>query len=289
MTLPFSGAVSNFLENDAPAEIRDAILGASKNKIVAVTYPYNKRLSRVKYEEQMYALQIELAKFQSWVQETGQRIAIVFEGRDAAGKGGVIKQVSANLNPRVASIIALATPTAKEQGEWYFQRYVRHLPTSGKLSLFDRSWYNRAVVEKVFGFCTTEQREKFFAQVPLFEKILADEGIYLIKLWLNVDRAEQLRRFTERERDPLKQWKLSSVDVEGLYKWTEYSKAIRETFHRTHNALNPWTIVRSDDKRRARLQAIRFILSKFDYPHKSMKALEDVDLKICGGPEIWNG
>jgi polyphosphate kinase 2 len=213
------------------------------------------------YEDQLAALQVELVKFHAWVRDTGQRIAVVFEGRDAAGKGGSIKRVRENLNPRVAGVVALQKPTDREAAQWYFQRYVHHLPAGGEIRLFDRSWYNRGVVEHVFGFCTPEERAAFFRQLPDFEQMVVDDGIRLTKIWLNVGRAEQLRRFLDRESDPLKQWKLSRIDVEGLPRWDAYSDAIGETLSFGHTAHAPWTVIRSDDKRRARLAVIRAILA----------------------------
>lgn len=288
MQLPFDGAISAFYENDAPDEVRNAILRAEKGDIIDPSYPYSDRMPRKAYEKDLAALQIELVKLQSWVSATGARIAIVFEGRDASGKGGTIKRFRENLNPRYANIVALPKPTDREATQWYFQRYVDHLPAGGEIAFFDRSWYNRGVVEKVFGFCDDQQREKFFDQVCPFEAMLADEGITLIKLWLNVGRAEQLRRFLGREKDPLKQWKLSWIDVEGLKKWDAYSDAIAETLERTHTDIAPWTIIRSDDKRRARLAAIRRILAPLDYAHKDVSIVGEPDPKTCGGPEIWN-
>ena len=191
-----------------------------------------------------------------------------------------------NLNPRIARVVALPKPTDYEAGQWYFQRYIKHMPTEGEIVLFDRSWYNRGVVEHVFGFCTEEERRRFLSQVPDFETMLVDEGITLKKLWLNVGRAEQLRRFLGREADPLKQWKLSWIDVEGLNRWDAYTDAIRETFERSHTPVAPWTIVRSDDKRRARLAAIRSVLYDIDYEGKGDVATPDP--KIAGGPEIWD-
>jgi len=236
----------------------------------------------------MDALQIELVKMQSWVNETGARIACVFEGRDAAGKGGTIKRFTRNLNPRGARIVALPKPSETEATQWYFQRYINQLPSGCELALFDRSWYNRGVVEHVFGFCEPQQRAHFFAQVNPFEAMLVDDGIYLFKFWLNVCRAEQLRRIMARERDPLKQWKLSWIDVEGLKKWDAYTSAIRETLDRTHSDHAPWTIVRSDDKKRARLNAIRTVLHGLDYTNKDRQAIGKIDKNICGGPDIWD-
>ncbi|KIC19300.1 polyphosphate kinase 2 [Leisingera sp. ANG-DT] len=288
MPLPFDGAISRFFQSGAPEEIREAIKGADKDEILSPSYPHRKLMKRKAYDKELEALQIELVKLQSWVKATGQRIAIVFEGRDAAGKGGTIKRFRENLNPRGARIVALSKPTEAEQSQWYFQRYVQQLPSGGEIVFFDRSWYNRGVVEKVFGFCTDAQRERFFDQVPGFEEALAEDGIHLFKFWLNVGRAEQLRRILARESDPLKQWKLSPIDVKGLEKWDDYSAAISETFARSHSAEAPWTIIRSDDKRRARLAAMRCVLHAIDYAQKDAKAIGALDQEICGGPEIWD-
>lgn len=286
MTLPFDGAISAFHDDEAPKDVRNAIADAGKKDILSDDYPYDKEMSRSDYEDEIEALQLELVRFQSDVKESGKRVVIVFEGRDAAGKGGTIKRFRENLNPRVARVVALSKPSDREAGEWYFQRYVNQLPTEGEIVLFDRSWYNRGVVEHVFGFCTPDERKHFFRQVPDFEAMLVDEGIILKKLWLNVGRAEQLRRFLKREKDPLKQWKLSWIDVEGLKKWDAYSAAIAETFERSHTTHAPWTIVRSDDKKRARLAAIRSVLGDIDYSGKGN--FGPPDPKICGGPDIWN-
>ena len=286
MTKPFDGAISTFFNDTAPAWVRDAI--ATGDRIIDPEYPYEDRMKRREYETAMSALQIELVKAQAWIKESGARVAVVFEGRDAAGKGGTIKRVRENLNPRVARVVALSKPTEREQSEWYFQRYVRQLPAGGELVLFDRSWYNRAVVEHVFDFCTPMQRDKFFSQLPSFETMLTDEGIILIKLWLNVSQPEQLRRFLARESDPLKQWKLSWIDVEGLNRWEAYTAAISETFAKSHSVQTPWTIVRSDDKRRARVMAIRRILSAIPYAGKDETAIAQIDPEICAGPEIWS-
>jgi polyphosphate kinase 2 len=228
-------------------------------------------------------------KLQHWVRETGARVAVVFEGRDASGKGGTIERIRQNLNPRGARIVALPKPSDQEATQWYFQRYVAHLPSAGEIVLFDRSWYNRAVVEPVFGFCTPEERAHFFMQVPDFERMLVEDGIHLVKFWLNVGRAEQLSRFLSRERDPLKQWKLSWIDVEGLRRWDAYSAAIGETLSLSHTIHAPWTVVRADDKRRARLAVMRHLLAGFDYPRKDQKAVGAPDPAILGGPDIWNG
>ena len=284
MTLPFDGAISEFYRSEAPEAVRRAIDEAGRNDIMSDTYPYPEEMGTKAYEKDMETLQLQLVRLQADVKETGKRLVVVFEGRDAAGKGGTIKRLAENLNPWVARVVALSKPNDREAGEWYFQRYVDQLPTAGEIVLFDRSWYNRGVVEPVFGFCTAEQREHFFRQVPQFERMLVDEGIILKKLWLNVGRAEQLRRFLKREKDPLKQWKLSWIDVEGLKKWDAYSEAIRDTLARSHTDHAPWTIVRSDDKKRARLAAVRAVLQNIDYAGKSDMGAPDA--KIAGGPDI---
>ena len=289
MDLPFDGAISRFFETEAPAEIRNAIKRADKDDILNPTYPHSERMKGKSYDREMEKLQIELVKMQRWAKDSGTRIACVFEGRDAAGKGGTITRLTQNLNPRGARVVALSKPTETEATQWYFQRYIDHLPSGGEIVLYDRSWYNRGVVEHVFGFCTPTQRAHFFAQVPEFERMLVDEGIHLFKFWLNVGRAEQLQRFLDRERDPLKQWKLSRIDVDGLAKWDAYSDAIRETLARSHSAHAPWTVVRSDDKKRARLAVMRSLLHALDYDRKDAAAIGAVDPLICGGPDIWDG
>lgn len=249
-------------------------------------YPYETRMTREEYELEKYRLQIELLKLQYWGEDTGQRHIIVFEGRDAAGKGGTIEVVRQNLNPRSAYIVALPKPNEREAKQWYFQRYVAQMPGAGEIALFDRSWYNRGVVEKVFGFASDAQRAHFFRQLPDYEKLLVEDGVILVKLWLNVGRAEQLRRFLAREQDPLKQWKLSWIDVEGLAKWDEYTVAIRETLSLTHTPVAPWTVIRSDDKRRARIAAIQTVLHRVDYAGKDLSLIGTPDPLIVGGPEM---
>ncbi|OIQ32027.1 MAG: polyphosphate kinase 2 [Alphaproteobacteria bacterium MedPE-SWcel] len=288
MTLPFDGAISQYFDDEAPKAIRKAIKAAKKDDILSDSYPYDTVLPKKDYWDQFDALQIELVKLQAWVKSSGQRVAIVFEGRDASGKGGTIKRFRENLNPRGARVVALSKPTETEATQWYFQRYISQLPAGGEIVCFDRSWYNRGVVEPVFGFCTDRQREHFFSQVVDFERMLVDEGIHLFKFWLNVGRGEQLRRFLAREQDPLKHWKLSWIDVEGLKRWDAYSTAIRETFDRSHSDHAPWTVVRSDDKKRARLEAIRHVLLATDYDNKDVKAVGRADPLICGGPDIWD-
>ena len=288
MDLPFDGGISRFANEGAPPEVRAAIAKAKKGAILNPSFPYEKQWNRKEYKKTLSALQIELVKMQTWARETGQRIAVVFEGRDAAGKGGAIQRLRQNLNPRHAKNIALSKPTEYEAAQWYFQRYVRHLPAAGEIAIFDRSWYNRAVVEHVFGFCTPDQRAHWFTQTPAFEQMLVDEGITLFKFWLNIGQATQLKRFLDRESDPLKQWKLSWIDVAGLEKWDAYSAAIDETLSRTHTDFAPWQVVRADDKRRARVAVIQAILSKLDYAGKSAD-LAAPDPKIIGGPDIWHG
>ncbi|MGB5865828.1 MAG: polyphosphate kinase 2 [Sulfitobacter sp.] len=288
MELPFDGAISAFYKNDAPEAVRKAVKSAQKGDILSPTYPHDSRMGRKAYEREMAALQIELVKLQAWTRDSGTRIAMVFEGRDAAGKGGTIERFRMNLNPRAARVVALSKPSESERTQWYFQRYISHLPAAGDTVFFDRSWYNRGVVEPVFGFCTPDEHTQFFNQVQPFEQMLVEDGIHLFKFWLNVSRAEQLRRMLKREGDPLKQWKLSGIDVKGLHLWNEYSAAIQDTLTRSHTAHALWTVVRSDDKRRARLNAIRTVLHRFDYTHKDPDAIGKIDTAICGGPEIWN-
>ncbi len=287
MSLPFDGAISEFFDKAAPKAVRKAIEDGGKKDILIDDFPYDRWIDKGDYEDRLDALQLELVKLQADVRATGKRVVVVFEGRDAAGKGGTIKRFREHLNPRVARVVALSKPSDREAGEWYFQRYVRHLPTAGEIVLFDRSWYNRGVVEKVFDFCTDDQRAAFFRQLPEFEDMLADEGIHFFKIWLNVSRPEQLRRFLAREKDPLKQWKLSWIDVEGLNRWDAYSDAIRETFAHSHRARTPWTVIRSDDKYRARLAAIETVLCGIDYAGKAKTVAAAPDPKIAGTPEIW--
>ena len=287
--LPFDGAISHYFRHEAPATVRAEIEEWGKGEILSTRYPYTDRWKKKVYRARLEACQVELVKLQRWLKDSGQRVAIVFEGRDAAGKGGTIKRFRENLNPRAARVVALSKPSEREAGEWYFQRYIDHLPSAGELVFFDRSWYNRAVVEHVFEFCSREERAQFFRQLPSFENLLVDEGIHFLKLWLNVGRAEQLRRFLDREKDPLKQWKLSWIDVEGLKRWDAYTEAIVETFERSHTPVAPWTIVRTDDKRRARVASIAALVSALDYAGKDEKIAHAPDPMVCGGPEIWHG
>ncbi|OAV00020.1 MULTISPECIES: polyphosphate kinase 2 [Moraxella] len=245
-------------------------------------YPYKYRLSRKNYEAQKYKLQIELLKLQHHIKTTGQKLVIIFEGRDAAGKGGTIKRFMEHLNPRGARVVALEKPTEQERGQWYFQRYVQHLPTAGEIVLFDRSWYNRAVVERVMGFCTDEEYRIFMHQVPEFEKHLVESGIHLVKFWFSVSREEQRARFASRENDPLKQWKLSPVDKASLNKWDDYTLAKEAMFFNTDTAEAPWIVIKSDCKKRARLNAMRYVLNKLTYENKDTSQIGNIDPLIVG-------
>ena len=245
-------------------------------------YPYDERMSRREYEYSKRLLQIELLKMQTWVKETGQRLVIVFEGRDAAGKGGTIKRFMEHLNPRGARVVALTKPTEREKGQWYFQRYIRHLPTEGEIVLFDRSWYNRAVVERVMDFCTQDQYEEFMRQAPQVERMLVREGIILIKFWFSVSRREQIARFTIRRIDPVRQWKLSPMDLASLDRWDAYTDAKEAMFYYTDSAWAPWTVVRSNDKKRGRIEAMRFVLDKVPYDDKDTSIVGDPDPHIVG-------
>lgn len=252
----------------------------------AGVYPYRYLMTRRNYEFQKYNLQVELLKLQQWVQETGSRIVILFEGRDAAGKGGTIKRFMEHLNPRFARVVALQKPTEVESGQWYFQRYVQHLPTKGEIVLFDRSWYNRAGVERVMGFCTDAQYNEFMRQAPEFERNLVRSGIVLIKFWFSVSRDEQRRRFHERKNHPLKQWKLSPIDMASLDKWDDYTKAKEAMFFHTDTSDAPWTVVKSNCKKRARLNAMRYVLYKFNYKNRNAKAIGKIDPLIVGRSNV---
>ncbi|NJS40619.1 MAG: polyphosphate kinase 2 [Rhodobacteraceae bacterium] len=286
MNLPFDGAISRYFREGAPPAVRKAIEKAGKDEIMTASYPYREEMKGKDYDAQMEALQIELAKMQAAIKASGQRVIVIFEGRDAAGKGGTIKAVTENMNPRQATVVALPKPTEREGQQWYFQRYVDWFPAKGEIALYDRSWYNRAMIEHVFGFCTPDQRAKFFRQLPEFEQMIADEGIIFLKIWLEVGRAEQLKRFLDRERDLLKQWKLSQIDVDGLAKWDDYCAAIDETMKKTSFKHAPWTVILSDDKKRARIAAIQTLLGAVDYAGKDAKAIGKIDGKICGGPAL---
>nr|WP_154223914.1 polyphosphate kinase 2 [Marinicella rhabdoformis] len=261
-----------------------------KLSAAAGDYPFSERIGLYDYEQQKHLLQTELLKVQSWVKETGQKIVCLFEGRDAAGKGGTIKRFMEHLNPRAAHVVALEKPTARELGQWYFQRYIAQLPSQGEMVFFDRSWYNRAGVEKVMGFCNNDQYDQFMHQVSPLEDMLVDSGIILFKFWFSVTRQEQLRRFFNRKNDPLKQWKLSPVDIESLGKWDDYTTAKTNMFKHTDTENAPWTIIKSDDKKRARINCMRFFLSQLDYPEKDHSIVEPYNDKIAGSVEqIYNG
>jgi len=249
-------------------------------------YPYKHLMRRSSYEAQKYALQVELLKLQAWVKETRQRVVILFEGRDAAGKGGTIKRFMEHLNPRGARVVALEKPSETERGQWYFQRYVQHLPTAGEVLLFDRSWYNRAGVERVMGFCSDHEYHEFMRQAPEFERHLVRSGVYLIKFWFSVSQQEQRRRFKEREVHPLKQWKLSPVDLASLDKWEDYTRAKEAMFFETDTAEAPWTVIKSDCKKRARLNAMRYVLHKLPYSSKSLDQIGRLDPLIVGRAHV---
>ena len=287
--------------NDDLAAIQKRLLGAERDggKVAKLDpdqelaenwrdggYPYKNLMLRRNYERQKYQLQVELLKLQAWVKATGQRVVILFEGRDAAGKGGTIKRMMEHLNPRGARVVALEKPTPTEQGQWYFQRYVQHLPTAGEIVLFDRSWYNRAGVERVMGFCSSEQYEEFMRQTPDFERHLVRSGVHLFKFWFSVSRKEQRRRFKERENHPLKQWKLSPIDKASLDKWDDYTRAKESMFFETDTADSPWTVIKSDCKKRARLNAMRYVLSKLPYTSKDTKAIGKIDSLIVGRAHV---
>ena len=245
-------------------------------------YPYQNLLSRKGYEKQKYRLQVELLKLQAWVKDSGQRVVILFEGRDAAGKGGTIKRFMEHLNPRGARVVALEKPSEIERGQWYFQRYAQHLPTRGEIVLFDRSWYNRAGVERVMGFCSDDEYLEFMRQAPEFERHLVRSGVHLFKLWFSVSRDEQRRRFKERRTHPLKQWKLSPIDLASLDRWDDYTRAKEATFMHTDTADAPWTVIKSDCKKRARLNALRYVLTRLTYTNKDLAGIGALDPLIVG-------
>ncbi len=282
-----SGAEAILAVSHAPAAIAVATAphGTDENSDFAplpADYPYKTRLRRAEYERTKAELQTELLKVQSWAKETGQRIVILFEGRDAAGKGGTIKRYMEHLNPRGARVIALDKPTEAERGQWYFQRYIQHLPSAGEIVFFDRSWYNRAGVERVMGFCNPSEYLEFLRQAPQLERMLNNSGIRLFKFWFSVSREEQLRRFVSRRDDPLKHWKLSPIDIQSLDRWDDYTAAKKAMFFHTDTADAPWTVVKSDDKKRARLNCIRHFLHALDYPGKNLKVACAPDPLLTG-------
>jgi len=243
-------------------------------------YPYATRMSNRDYYAEKLPLQIELVKLQNWMKESGDRLIILFEGRDAAGKGGTITRFMEHWNPRSAHVIALDKPSDVEAGQWYFQRYVRHFPTSGEIVLFDRSWYNRAGVERVMGFSTDPEYRLFMKHVPMLERMIVDSGIHLVKLYFSVSQREQLRRFEKRATDPLKQWKVSSIDIMSKDKWQEYTEAKEAMFLLTNLEVAPWTIIKSDDKKRARINAMRHLLHTMDYKGKDTSVVYEPDPSI---------
>lgn len=245
-------------------------------------YPYDERLGRAAYEHDKRLLQIELLKFQKWIKASGRRHIILFEGRDAAGKGSTIKRFTEHLNPRGASVVALEKPTDYEERQWYFQRYIARLPARGEITLFDRSWYTRAGVEHVMNFCSPEQYERFLAQVPAFEELLLDDGFSLIKFWFSVSPSEQRTRFLIRQIDPVRQWKLSPMDLASLDKWQEYTVAKETMFHHTDTDRAPWIVVKSNDKKRARLESMRHVLAAFDYDDRDDTVVRAADPLIVG-------
>ena len=253
-----------------------------KISYAAGNYPYPIKMNVKEYEKEKRLLQIELLKVQKWLKDKNKKIVTIYEGRDAAGKGGTIKRFTEHLNPRIARVVALEKPTDRELGEWYFQRYVQHLPTKGEMILFDRSWYNRAGVEIVMGFCTKHQHLEFMRQAPVFERMLVNSETILFKYWFSVTRQEQLRRFHSRKHDLVKQWKLSPVDVESLDKWDDYTAARESMFFNTDTADAPWVVIKSDDKKRARLACMRHFLHNLDYDNKDTSVVYMPDELICG-------
>jgi polyphosphate kinase len=239
-------------------------------------------MKREEYEQTKARLQVELLKMQNWVKSSGERIVVLFEGRDAAGKGGTIKRFMEHLNPRGAIVVALEKPSEIERGQWYFQRYVSRLPSAGQIVMFDRSWYNRAGVERVMSFCTPKEHLEFLRQTPVLERMFVNSGIRLFKFWFSVSREEQVRRFKERQNDPLKQWKLSPVDMASVNKWDDYTRAKEEMFFHTDTADSPWTVIKSDDKKRARLECMRYVLTELPYEGKEPKVIGPVDPTIVG-------
>lgn len=269
-----------------PEEIQEKVKSASKQDILCDSYPYRTKMKRKKYAEDLKLLQIELLKLQRWVQQKGERIVLLFEGRDAAGKGGTIKRFREHLNPRGARIVALPKPSETEQGQWYFQRYIEHLPTKGEIVLFDRSWYNRGVVEPVMGFCRPSEHHTFLREAPQVENMLVNSGVRLFKLWFSVSREEQFRRFKARETDKLRQWKLSPIDIKSLGLWDEYTEAQNAMLMATDTKASPWIVIHSDDKKRARLSCLSYILSHIDYPNKDESIVGTFDSKIIGSKEM---
>ncbi|MFD5829799.1 polyphosphate kinase 2 [Lentzea sp. NPDC060358] len=279
LDLLVEGYTAEFPDNDEPV-----LLGPDGREVTTwqENYPFTERMSRPEYDRLKRLMQIELLKLQYWVRETGQRLVILFEGRDAAGKGGTIKRFIENLDPRGARTVALEKPDERERGEWYFQRYVRELPTAGEIVLFDRSWYNRAVVEHVMGYCTQDQYDLFMRQAPVFERMLVDDGVLLVKFWFSVSRNEQRTRFVIRQVDPVRQWKLSPNDIKSLDRWDDYTEAKVAMLRATDTEIAPWTVVKSNDKKRARIEAMRSVLARFDYADKDFEVIGSPDVRVVG-------
>lgn len=272
----------DLLDDDAPTTL-------TEDDAWRQGFPYDTKLTRKEYEHRKHVLQVELLKLQVWIKETGQRVIILFEGRDAAGKGGTIKRFMEHLNPRGARVVALEKPTERERTQWYFQRYVEHLPAAGELVMFDRSWYNRAGVERVMGYCTEAEYEEFIRSAPEFERMLANSGVKIFKFWFSVGEAEQRRRFLERRTDPVKRWKLSPTDLASLDKWDAYTEAKEAMFRATSTDVAPWTVVKSNDKKRARLEAMKWVLNAFNYEGKDSSVIGLNDSLIIGSPaEVYD-
>ncbi len=274
--LPSSGVNHSLISNNVKQNL------SRKDIFKHGAYPYKKPISVSEYEKHKQELQIELLKLQNWVKETGQKIVILFEGRDAAGKGGTIKRFMEHLNPRGARVVALEKPNEQEKGQWYYQRYIQNLPTAGEIVMFDRSWYNRAGVEKVMNFCTPAEYLEFMRQTPELERMLTRSGIHLFKMWFSVSREEQFRRFQKRRKDLLKQWKLSPIDMASLDKWDQYTEAKESMFFYTDTKDAPWTVIKSDDKKRARINAMLYILNSLPYNNKDTKKVSKPDPLIVG-------
>lgn len=270
------------LDKAVPARVVEKVSKSKKKQMLGPLYPYPRKMDRLDYEKKKEDLQVELLKMQAWVKDKGERILMIFEGRDAGGKGGTIKRFMEHMNPRQAHVIALGIPTERETGQWFFQRYISQLPTRGEMTLFDRSWYNRGIVEPVMGFCTPEQHKRFLVQAPEFEQMLIQDGFRIFKFWFSVSQEEQFRRFKSRELDRLKQWKLSPVDQDGLTKWKDTSKMKDLMFKHTDTKWAPWTVIRSDGKKRARLNCLRHVLYNLPYKGKDKKVAIPPDPKIVG-------
>ncbi|MFC4223841.1 polyphosphate kinase 2 [Lysinibacter cavernae] len=271
-------------EIDELEELLNPDEDADGSDVWKVGYPYDTKITRKEYEKAKRKLQIEMLKLQAWAKESGNKVVIIFEGRDAAGKGGAIKRFTEHLNPRGARVVALEKPTERELGQWYFQRYVQHLPSAGEIVLMDRSWYNRAGVERVMGYCTPAEYHEFTRSAPEFERMLVQSGIHIIKLWFSVGKEEQRARFQARSSDPVKQWKLSPTDLASLDKWDAYTEAKEAMFFYTDTPVAPWTVVKSNDKKRARIEAMRWVLAQFDYPGKNAEVVGIPDPLVIGDP-----